>query len=360
MKIVIAGGGTGGHLYPGIAVAREIIKDGGEVLFIGTGRGIEARVLPKEGLTLRTIRAGRLKGTGLVERIKTLAGIPLGIIEARKVLKEFGPDAVMGVGGYASFPAVAAAKTLGLPVLLQEQNAYPGLTNRTLGKVADKVALGFAEADRFFPKGKSVFTGNPVRQLSVSDKAEALKFFGLEEGRTTVLAFGGSGGAHTINKGMTDALSYLADLKDSVQFIHQTGQRDFETVEAAYKASGFTARVSAFIYEMDKAYACAGLAVCRSGALTLAELAALGKPALLIPYPFAADNHQEVNARTLESAGAAKVLTDREATGQRLAQEIKSLLSDRKALGIMAEKSGSIGRPDAARAVYEVLRKLIS
>jgi len=359
LRIVIAGGGTGGHLYPGIAVAREAVGDGAEVLFIGAEDGIEARVLPREGFNLKTIRAGRFMGMGTFGRLRTVALMPSGVSASAGVMKSFRPGVVLGVGGYASFPAVAAAKLMGLPVVIQEQNAYPGVTNRLLGKVADTVALGFREAENFFPRGKSVFTGNPIRaELLKADREKALTEFGLGADRATVLVFGGSAGAHRINKGMTDAIRRMGALKDKVQFIHQTGEKDMGMVEAAYKVAGFKAKALPFIYDMAGAYACASLVVCRAGALTLAEVTALGKPAILIPYPHAAHNHQEVNARVLERSGAARVIPDPEASGVRLAEEVTALLGDEDALLGMAGRSLSLGRADAARRVYDICKGL--
>src|SRR5512143_2819938 len=214
-RLVVAGGGTGGHLYPGIAVAREALREGGEALFIGTEKGIEARVIPREGLALATIRVGKYMGMGVADKIKTVGMIPSGVFSSMRILKEFRPDAVLGVGGYASFPAVCAARLLGLPVALQEQNAYPGLTNRLLGRFADRVFLGFEEASRFFPAGRSVFTGNPVRsELVTADRAASLEKLGLSDGMTTVLVFGGSGGAHTINRALAESLQLLAGIRD--------------------------------------------------------------------------------------------------------------------------------------------------
>ena len=186
-RLLIAGGGTGGHLYPGIAVAREALRRGGDALFIGTEKGIEARVLPREGFKFTAIRAGRYKGVGVVDRVRTLMIIPVGVAQSMSAIKGFRPDAVLGVGGYASFPAVVAARLMGIPAVIQEQNAFPGLTNRLLGRVAGMCALGFSEAGRYFPKGRSVFTGNPIRaELNLADRAEALSAFGMEEGRLTV------------------------------------------------------------------------------------------------------------------------------------------------------------------------------
>jgi UDP-N-acetylglucosamine--N-acetylmuramyl-(pentapeptide) pyrophosphoryl-undecaprenol N-acetylglucosamine transferase len=357
-KILIAGGGTGGHLYPGIAVAAEAKKEGIEVLFVGTAQGIETKVVPREGFNLKLINAGRFKGMGASQKIKTLLSVPAGAAEAGRVIKAFGPDAVLGVGGYASFPAVLAAKLRGKPVILQEQNAVPGLANKLLGKIADRICLGFEAARNFFPKHKCVLTGNPIRLGLLGIKREdALKALGLEQERITILVTGGSGGASRINKGMTDALPFLRDMKYKLQFIHQTGERDFEETAAAYEKAGFTSRVMPYIYDMAQAYACADLVICRSGALTIAEVTALGKPAVLIPYPFAADNHQEVNARELEDAGAARVVLDSEATGERLAGEIKGLLLNIESLLKMEERSKALGKPEAAAQVLKICKE---
>ncbi len=358
-RLLIAGGGTGGHLYPGIAVAAEAVKEGIEVLFVGTAQGIETRVVPREGFNLKLIDAGRFKGMGASQKIKTVLSVPAGAAQAAGVIREFKPNAVLGVGGYASFPAVLAARLMGKPVILQEQNAAPGLANKWLGKIADRVCLGFQAGETFFPAGKCVLTGNPIRRgLLDVKKEDALMSMGLHGNKTTVLVTGGSGGASRINRAVAGALQGLSGMKDKLQFIHQTGQRDYEETAAAYGGAGFVCRVMPYIYDMASAYACADIVVCRSGALTIAEVTALGKPAVLIPYPFAADNHQEKNAREMETVGAARVVLDREATGERLADEIRSLLSDAGTIPRMQERSRALGRPDAAVRVLEICRKL--
>ena len=357
-RILIAGGGTGGHLYPGIAVAAEAAKDGVEVLFAGTAQGIETRVVPRECFNLKLIDAGRFKGMGASQKIKTLMSIPAGVAQAAGVIREFKPDVVLGVGGYASFPAVLAAKLAGKPVILQEQNAAPGLANKWLGRIADRICLGFQAGEKFFPAGKCVLTGNPIRRGLLGVKREdAMRTLGLDEKKFTLLVTGGSGGASRINRAVTDALHGLSDMKDKIQFIHQTGQRDYEETAAAYDKAGYASRVMQYIYDMASAYACADLVICRSGALTIAEITALGRPAVLIPYPFAADNHQEKNARELEAAGAARVVLDREATGERLADEIRELLSAPEILLEMEERSMALGRPEAAARVLEICRE---
>lgn len=358
-RLVIAGGGTGGHLYPGIAVAREAEGRGDEVMFLGAEGGIEARILPEEGFRLAAIRAGKFKGVGLAVRIRTVASLPSGIAHSAREIRRFGADVVLGVGGYASFYGGVAAKLVGVPLVIQEQNAYPGLANKLLGRIADRVALGFAEAARYFPPGRAEFTGNPVRAgLDKAGRGAAYSVFGLSPGRMTVFVFGGSGGAHSINRAMVDALGYLEELSGLVQFIHQTGERDLETVREGYSGSGFAASVMPYIKDMGSAYACADMVVSRAGAMTVAELTALGKPALLIPYPYAANNHQEINARALEREGAARLLLDRDADGPRLAAEIKGMLADKGVLAGMTGRCLSLGRRDSAKRVYEICRSL--
>ncbi len=326
MKIVIAGGGTGGHLYPGITIARELLCDAGnDVLFIGTEQGIEARVLPAAGLPVRFITAGKLKGMGIASVIKTFITIPCGIGQSVRLLRAYRPDAVIGVGGYASAPVALAAGALRIPLLIVEPNSYAGLANRMLGKLARLIVLCFPGTNRqgFFPEKKTIQTGPLVRhEISKGNREKALKDFGLEPDRFIVLVFGGSGGAHAINMAMNNAVDYL-ETHNTIQILHQTGNKDREAVQSAYEKKGISAVVLPYIDDMAGAYAAADLVISRSGATTVAELAVCGKPAVLIPYPFAADNHQEYNARTLAARGAADVIIQRDLTPRALAQAIQ-------------------------------------
>jgi UDP-N-acetylglucosamine--N-acetylmuramyl-(pentapeptide) pyrophosphoryl-undecaprenol N-acetylglucosamine transferase len=326
MKIVIAGGGTGGHLYPGIAIARELLRENGnDVLFIGTSQGIEARVLPKEGFPVRFITAGKLKGVKLFSMIKTIVTLPLGLLQSLRLLREVRPDVVLGIGGYASAPVGIAAWGLGIPLVIVEPNSYAGLANRKLGKMADKVILCFpgTGARKFFPPEKTVMLGPLVRKgIDQGDRAKALADFGLEPGMFTVFAMGGSGGAHAINMAMKQAAAYLKDMRN-VQVIHQTGERDTEDVAASYRGAGIKAVVCPYIDNMAEAYAVADIVVSRSGATSVAELAVCGKRAVLVPFPFAADNHQEYNAKTLADLGNADVILQNHLTPEKLAKTIK-------------------------------------
>jgi UDP-N-acetylglucosamine--N-acetylmuramyl-(pentapeptide) pyrophosphoryl-undecaprenol N-acetylglucosamine transferase len=326
MKVIIAGGGTGGHLYPGIAIARELLKESGnEVLFVGTRQGIEARVLPKEGLPVRFISVGKLKGMKLLSVIKTIALLPLSVLQSLMVLREVGPDVVIGVGGYSSGPMGLAALGLRVPLFIVEPNSYAGLANRNLGKLADKVILCFpgTGAQKFFAPGKTVPLGPLVRQgIEKGDRDKAIAGFGLEPGRFTVFVMGGSGGAHAINTAMKQAAVYLKDIR-GLQVLHQTGEKDVVEVAAGYRDAGVTAVVLPYIHDMAGAYAAADLVVGRSGATTVAELAICGKHAVLVPFPFAADNHQEYNATSLASLGTAEVIIQKDLTPEKLANIIK-------------------------------------
>lgn len=326
MNIVIAGGGTGGHLYPGIAIARELLKESGnKVLFVGTEQGIEARVLPKEGLPVRFITVGKLKGMKLLSIIKTMAMLPMSVLQSVMVLREVRPDVVIGVGGYSSGPMGLAALGLRVPLFIVEPNSYAGLANRNLGKLADKVILCFpgTRSQKFFAPGKTVNLGPLVRQgIEKGDRDKALAGFGLEPGTFTVVVIGGSGGAHAINMAMVKAAIYLRDI-GGLQVLHQTGEKDVVEVAAGYYDAGVKAIVLPYIHDMAGAYAAADLVVGRSGATTVAELAVCGKRAVLIPFPFAADNHQEYNATALAARGTAEVIIQKDLTPEKLADVIK-------------------------------------
>lgn len=326
MKVIIAGGGTGGHLYPGIALARAILKtEGNEVLFVGTREGIEARVLPKEGLPVRFISSGKIKGMAAGAVLKAFILLPVGLLQSFSLLKEERPDIVVGVGGYASAPLAAAAWLKKIPLIIVEPNSYPGLANRMLGRIADMILLPFPGSNirGYFPSQKTITTGPLVREgIEHGDRMKCIREYGLDPAGFTVLVFGGSGGAHAINAVMMTAARLIKNIQ-GIQVIHQTGEKDTEDVKKAYTEAGLRAVVLPYIYDMASAYAAADLVVSRSGATTIAELAVCGKPALLIPYPFAADNHQEYNARTLSSYGLATVILQRDLTPDRLVKEIE-------------------------------------
>lgn len=352
MRVLIAGGGTGGHLFPGIALAEEILtrRPGNEVLFVGTEQGLEATVIPREGYPIEFIRVNKLKGAGLWRILKALATVPGAILQSMRILHRYQPDVVVGVGGYASGPVVLAAWLMRIPTAIQEQNALPGLTNRILGRFARVVFTAFDEAAGFFPRHKAQKLGNPIRRALLDNFLRSK----VSQERCTVLVFGGSQGAHTLNMRMLEAMPHMADLRDQFCVVHQTGPADLEAVRRGYQASSIRAEVHDFIHDMSPAYARAEFAVCRAGASTLAELSVCKKPAILVPYPYAADNHQEVNARALVAAGAAVMIREPELTGERLAEEIRALMGNREALARMARASGRLGLPEAAREITDV------
>jgi UDP-N-acetylglucosamine--N-acetylmuramyl-(pentapeptide) pyrophosphoryl-undecaprenol N-acetylglucosamine transferase len=343
MRLLIAGGGTGGHLFPGVAIAEQAkaLDPQTEVLFVGTARGIEARVLPKLGWPLETIDASGLKTVGVLGALRGLARVPRALWQSRRILAEFRPEIVVGVGGYASGPVVLAAALRRIPTAILEQNSIPGLANRILGRFVRAVFLAFDETRRFFKPARVHMTGNPIRR-ALRDKLLAAR--GETRGRR-VFCFGGSLGARAVNGLMVEAAIALGG---TVEIVHQTGPDERAAVEARYRAAGIAADVRDFIDDMAAEYGRADLVVCRAGAITLAELTAVGRPAILIPYPFAADDHQQRNAQVLANAGAALVFRQDDIDGPRLAQAIRDLLDDRDRLGRMQDAMRGLARPDAA------------
>ncbi len=325
MKVIIAGGGTGGHLYPGIAIAREVLKErGSDVLFVGTEQGIEARVLPREGLPVRFITVGKLKGMKALARVKTVATLPKSVLQALQLIRSEEPDVVLGVGGYSSGPVALASWLAGVPIVIVEPNSYAGLANRLVGRIADKIILCFPGSDRqhFFSARKTYLTGPLVRKgIERGNRDAALKNFGLDANAFTVFVMGGSGGAHAINLAMKKAAALLRGMP-GLQVLHQTGEKDAADTAAGYRDAGVKAAVHPYIHDMAGAYAAADLVVSRSGATTIAELAVCGKRAVLIPFPHAADNHQEYNARTLAARGGADVIVQKDLTPELLADVI--------------------------------------
>src|SRR6185503_18397557 len=326
LSILIAGGGTGGHLYPGIAVAREIVRrvPDAVVTFVGTAAGIEARVIPREGFALELIRSAGLKGKSLASVARGMSLLPASAIDAWQVISRRRPRVVIGVGGYSSGPVVALAAMRGVPTLLMEQNAAPGLTNRLLASLVSAAAVTYGESISFFGK-KAFVSGNPVRPEFFE---EAYEQQSSPPGAARVLVFGGSQGAHAINMAMVEAAARLAAASPRMAITHQTGERDLEVVRDGYRRVGLEARVEPFLFAMDREMKSADLVICRAGATTLAELTAAGRPSILIPLPTATDDHQRRNALALVSQGAAQMIEQRELTGDRLASEIAALIGD--------------------------------
>jgi UDP-N-acetylglucosamine--N-acetylmuramyl-(pentapeptide) pyrophosphoryl-undecaprenol N-acetylglucosamine transferase len=364
--VLIAGGGTGGHLYPGIAVARELLarRPDARVTFVGTAAGIEARVIPREGFPLELIRSAGLKGKSAVALARGVGLLPLGAMDAWRVLSRRQPAVVIGVGGYSSGPVVALAALRGIPTLLMEQNAMPGLTNRTLARLVGAAAVTYEESVGFFGR-KAFVSGNPVRPEFLVDDGERSnreqRTYDQHDGppgAARVLVFGGSQGAHAINVAMVEAAPRLAAATPRLAITHQTGERDLAMVRDEYRRVGLEARVEPFLFAMDREMKSAQLVICRAGATTLAELMAAGRPSILIPLPTATDDHQRRNAQALVGQGAAQMIEQRELSGDRLAAEIIALAGDSARRGSMRTNARRMARPDAARLIVDRLLEM--
>ncbi len=355
MRFVIAGGGTGGHLFPGIAIAEAFIERemGNEALFIGTEKGIEAKVLAGGKFPLRTIQAMPLKGRSLLGKVKAIWSIPMAIKEAYSILKDFQPQLVLGVGGYASGPTLVAASILGMKRAIHEQNVIPGMTNRILKWFSQRIFVSFEETKKYFPDEKTIVTGNPIRR-EIFQPGENVKGIEKRKGdRFTLLIFGGSAGAHRINEAVMRALDPLQEIKSFLKVFHQTGREDADWVSKGYREKGFDALVRPFFEDMGTYYQLSDLVVCRSGASTVAELAVCEKAAILIPYPYAAHNHQLINAQKLVDLGAVRMIRDEELNGPSLAQTILHLYGHPEERTRMEEKIRQVGRPRAAQEIVE-------
>ncbi len=331
-----------------------------EVIFVGTEHGIEARVIPKEGFPIKFLRAEGMIGISVYKRIKAIAKMGLSFLDSYKIIKLVSPDIMIGVGGYASGAIMLIAALMSIPTMILEQNCIPGFTNRILGKFVNTVCLTYQESIPFFPKEKTFLTGNPVRMhILRGGKESGYGFFSLEEKLFTVFVFGGSLGARSINTAVIGSFQYLHDLKDKIQFLHQTGSSDYERIRNAFREFGFKGMISPFIYQMGEAYAVSDIVISRAGATTLAELTSLGKPAVLIPYPHATGQHQELNARKLFEMGAAKMILDSELSGESLAHAIRELYENEAMRIEMQKHSRVLGRPEAGEKVVDIAMSLV-
>lgn len=351
MKLLLAGGGTGGHLFPAVALAQRLLEaePDARVRFVGTARGIESRVLPELGLPLSTIEIAGFVGRGLAAKLALLPMLLKSLRQSARILSEFRPDVVVGVGGYASGPVLLAALLKGVPTVIHEQNVWPGLTNRLLARWVKRICLSYSDSDRFFPRGRTVLTGNPLRSGMENCPP-------VSSGKPALLVFGGSRGARAINEAVVAALPLLEEFRGDLAILHQTGSEDLEQTRDAYRRAGWEAAVVPFITDMTAAYSRAHLVVCRAGATTMAELTACGRPAIMIPFPHAAGDHQSANARSLARRGAALMLPQGELTAKTLAQLVKGLLKDRPRLLSMAAAAKSLGNPGAADRILEQCR----
>lgn len=345
MRALIAGGGTGGHVIPAIAIARELqAQFGAEVMFVGTARGIENRLVPAAGFPLKLVKVGALKNVSLMTRLRTSFDLPRAVFAASEMISEFKPTVMIGVGGYASGPAMLAAVIRRVPTLAFEPNFVPGFANKVVAKFVSAAAVHFDETARYFRNAH--VTGVPIRRDFVE-----MKSVGTEP---TILITGGSQGAHAINDAVAKALPMLKESLPQLRFVHQTGLKDLEAVQQAYAAAGVQGEVSAFIDDMPGAFAHASLIVCRSGASTVAEITAAGKVAIFIPFPQAADDHQRRNAEVLVKADAALLFSQSELTPQKLHDAIESLMSDPTRLAAMSANARKLAHTDAAAEIAKL------
>ncbi len=357
MKILIAAGGTGGHIYPGIAVAKEILRRDAdsEVRFVGSLKGLETKIVPENGFELSLINSAGLKNVGLMGKLKGLMILPKSFFEARRIIKEFQPDIVVGAGGYVTGSVLLTASAMRIPTLVMDSNALPGFTNRQLARFVDKAALTFEEAVKFFGK-KGVVTGNPVRK----------EFFDIprkkrENDKFSLLIFGGSQGARAINFAMVDALGFLQNYEEKLSITHQTGKFDFEKIKKGYAENDWqTAEISEYISDMVSEFAKTDLIICRAGATSCAEISTAGKAAILVPLPTAADDHQRKNAEALENAGAAKMILQKDLTGESLAKAIENFINAPEKISQMEKAAKSLAKADAAEKTVDLIEGIIT
>ena len=351
MRVIIAGGGTGGHVIPALAIAQQLKQQfAAEILFIGTARGIETRLVPQAGYPLQLIKVGGLKNVSLVTRAKTMFDLPRALWTAGRYVSDFRPDVVIGVGGYASGPAMFAAIRRRIPTLAFEPNVVPGFANRIVARFVSAAAVHFQETCEYFPHCK--VTGVPVRGAFFQIAPRTIG------GQPTLLVFGGSQGARAINQAMIESLPGLRAKIPALHIVHQTGERDYDSVLAAYQQSGISGEVHKFIDDMPGTFARADLLVCRSGASTVGEITAAGKPAVFVPFPRAADDHQNVNARALERVGAAVVVEESNLGAAYLVETIASLIGDPARLRGMSEAARSLAHPNAVQEIADMVKRL--
>jgi UDP-N-acetylglucosamine--N-acetylmuramyl-(pentapeptide) pyrophosphoryl-undecaprenol N-acetylglucosamine transferase len=357
VRLLVAGGGTGGHVFPGVAIAEEVVTrhPRNDAVFVGTARGLEARVVPAAGYPIELIDVKGLKGKGIAGALLNLLLLPRAFVSSWRILRRWRPDMVVGVGGYASGPVVLTAWLMRIPTAVQEQNAAAGFTNRVLGRFVKAAFTAFPEAASQFPRRKVFQLGNPIRKQLMENYMRPE----TEHARQRLLVFGGSQGAHALNMRVIEALPHLADLRERLRITHQTGARDREQVERGYLACGFEPDVREFITDMSGAYAESDLVVCRAGATTLAELTVCKKPAILVPFPAAADNHQVKNAQSLATAGAAVMIEEKDLTGELLAREIRAVLASPERRAAMQRAAGRLGSPQAAKEIADVCTELV-
>jgi UDP-N-acetylglucosamine--N-acetylmuramyl-(pentapeptide) pyrophosphoryl-undecaprenol N-acetylglucosamine transferase len=355
--LMIGGGGTGGHIYPAIAIAREYLSRDPErrVIFVGTEKGLEKTIVPKAGFPLEFIDVGGLKGKGGLDLVRNILRVPKGLIQAWRLVGKHQPSVVLGVGGYSSGPVLLAAKLRGVPTIIHEANAFPGLANRSVAKFVTAVAVAFADALPRLKRSDGVVTGNPIR----AEFFTANRQLPTANRRQRLLIFGGSQGSRILNDTMTGALLFLARLKDSLEIVHQTGPNEHEKVQKAYRESAFAnATVVPYLDPIVDQMAAADLVVCRAGAMTIGELCAIGRAAILVPFAAATNNHQELNARVVERAGGAVVITEVELSPEKLASVITEIVNDPERAERMGHASKTLALPAATKNIVDLIEKI--
>lgn len=366
-KFILAGGGTGGHIYPAIAIASGLKRDfpDADIVFVGTDRGLERDLVPKAGFDLKKIRVKGFKRELSLNTLSSIKEMFLGGIDSIRILRQIKPDLVIGTGGYVAGPVVFFASIMGIPTIIHEQNVRPGITNRFLSNFADKVAISFQDSVKYFPKNKTVLTGNPVRaEIASGDRARALKKYGLVSNIPVVLCFGGSQGAARLNEAMVYVIEKVMQTK-MFQVIMVTGQRHYMNINQLLENKGIytndsgNIKLRPYIYDMQDAYAAADLVIARAGAITISEITMCGKPAILVPFPNAAGHHQYYNALFLVKNGAALIIEDKDLTGEYLLKTIEGIIGDKEKLSRMAAASRKLSKPDALEKILTVIKKLI-
>lgn len=362
MRVIVSGGGTGGHIYPAITLIRTIkmLENDCEILYVGTKVGLEADIVPKEGLAFKTVDISGFKRQLTVDNVKTVMQSVKSLWQARQIINDFKPDVVIGTGGYVCGPVLLTASLMGIPTLIQEQNVIAGITNKLLARFVSRIAVGCVEARRKFPKEKTFYTGNPIRpEVMSATRDEAVKAYGLADDKKTILISGGSRGARSINRAMVDVHVHYAG-NDKVQLLHVTGKSEYNDIVSRLAEKGINHEtagniiVKPYLYDMPKALAAADLAIFRAGATGIAELTAKGIPAVLVPYPYAAENHQEFNALSLKQKGAALVILDKDLNSQRLIEAIEEIVFSDSRLAEMKKASLLLGKPEAAREIAKM------
>ena len=362
LRLMVTGGGTGGHLFPGIATAEALCRRrvGSSVMFVGTHRKMDSASLARYGFEPRAIHSYGIKGKSVIHLLKALSVLPLSCVEALALMLRFKPDLVVGVGGYVTGPVMVAARLLGKPTLIHEQNSVPGLANRMVGRLVNRICLSIPGSETYFNTAKTRLTGNPVRSQILEVASKKMDAPSTDKERQTLVILGGSLGAHRVNLLVLEALTSLDRGRlAKLDIIHQTGTADEDTVRKGYQQAGISARVAAFFTDMAEIYGAADVLISRAGATTLAELAVLGLPALLIPYPYAADNHQQKNGEYFAAGGGAEVAVEAELTAERLTQKLLAMLDDRQRLQTMATAMKQMAHPEAAELLVDNCLELL-